>query len=321
MEYSLNSSQNAIDRTRKSNMRKLWLGLLFTSPVLLGYTIFVFIPMIVTFVLSFTNFSIGARNTAWVGFENYIRMFNGQDIYFWPSVKATLLYVFGSVPLNIIFSFMIAVLLNSKIKGRSVFRAVFYLPVVIPLASGFSIWLWMFQPDFGIINQLLKAVGLPGGTWLSSDTTVILSFIIVSMWITGNTIVIFLAGLQEIPSHLYEAIDVDGGNIFYKLFYITLPMASPIIFFNTVMGVINAFQAFIQTAVLTPGYSQVMMGQPNNAGLLFVPYIYIKAFRFSQMGAASASAVILLIGIGIFTVIFFRMQNSLVYYEGDAKKK
>lgn len=321
MEYSLNNSPITKKKTKNKNMRKLGIGLLFTAPVLLGYTIFVFIPLIVTVILSFTNFSIGARNTVFVGFENYIRMFSGQDVYFWPSVKATLLYVFGSVPLNMAFSFFIAVLLNGKIRGRAAFRGVFYLPVVIPLASGCSIWLWMFQPDFGIINQLLKAVGLPGGTWLSSDSTVIISFIIVSMWLCGNTIVIFLAGLQGIPSHLYEAIDVDGGNAFHKLFYITIPMSSPIIFFNTVMGVINAFQTFIQTSVLTPGYSQMMMGQPNNAGLLYVPYIYTKAFRFSQMGEASASAIILLFGIGIFTIIFFRMQKSLVYYEGDVKRK
>ena len=302
-------------------MRNLRIALLFISPVLLGYTIFVFIPLITTIILSFTNFSIGAKNTIFVGFENYIKMFNGQDVYFWPSVKATLLYVFGSVPLNIAFSLLMAVLLNAKISGRAIFRGIFYLPVVIPLASGCSIWLWMFQPDFGIINQLLKAVGLPGGTWLSSDSTVILSFILVSMWLCGNTMVIFLAGLQEIPSHLYEAIDVDGGNSFHKLFYITIPMASPIIFFNSVMGVINAFQTFIQTSVLTPGYSQMMMGQPNNAGLLYVPYIYIKAFRFSQMGEASASAIILLLGIGIFTIIFFKLQKSLVYYEGDDNRK
>lgn len=321
MRYSLNTTPGTIKYTRSHNLGKLKWGLLFTAPVLLGYTIFVFIPLIANIVLSFTNYSIGAKNTAFVGLKNYISMFSGQDIYFWPSVKATLLYVFGSVPLNIVFSFIIAVLLNAKIKGRAMFRGIFYLPVVIPLASGCSIWLWMFQPDFGVINQLLKAVGLPGGTWLSSDSTVILSFIIVSMWLCGNTIVIFLAGLQDIPSHLYEAIDVDGGNAFHKLFYITIPMASPVIFFNTVMGVINAFQAFIQTSVLTPGYSQMMMGQPNNAGLLYVPYIYTKAFRFSQMGEASAAAIVLLIGIGIFTVIFFKMQNSLVYYEGDAKRK
>jgi multiple sugar transport system permease protein len=321
MEYGLSTTKSIMDRARKSRYKSLRIGLLFTAPVLLGYFIFVFVPLIVTAVMSFASYSIGSPNNHFIGLQNYIDMFTGQDIYFWPSVKATIFYVFGSVPLGIVFSYFMAILLNEKIKGRSLLRGVFYLPMVIPLASGCSIWLWMFQPDFGVINQLLKTVGLPAGTWLSSDTTVILSFIIVSVWLCGNTIVIFLAGLQEIPSHLYEAIEVDGGNAVHKLIYVTIPMSSSIIFFNTVMGVINAFQTFVQTAVLTPGYSQMMMGQPNNAGLLYVPYIYIKAFRFSQMGAASASAMVLLAAIAIFTVLFFRLQKSYVYYEGDAKKR
>lgn len=306
---------------RNSTLKKILSGLLFTSPVILGYLIFVLIPLIVTIILSFTNFSIGAEKTAFIGLKNYTDMFTGQDIYFWPSVRATLLYVFGSVPLNIIFAFTIAILLNTKIKGRAVLRGIFYLPVVVPLVASCSIWVWMLQPDFGIVNQLLKAVGLPGSTWLTSDTTVIPTFILFSFWICGNSIVIFLAGLQEIPSQLYEAIDVDGGNAWHKLVFITIPMASPIIFFNTVIGFINAFQTFVQTAVLTPGANAVMMGQPNNAGLLFVPNIYVKAFRFSQMGSSSASAVILLIVIAFLTAIFFRLQKSLVHYEGDVKRK
>lgn len=323
MESSLMTMQkNPLHKRKKAKKgNDLRVGLLFASPVILGYTIFVFIPLIVTIIFSFTNYSIGSKNILFKGFENYTRMFNGQDVYFWPSVKATLSYVFGSVPLSIMLSFLIAVLLNKNIKGRSLFRGLFFMPVVIPLAASCSIWLWMFQPNFGIINQILKALGFQGGTWLSSDKTVILSFIIVSLWISGNTIVIFLAGLQQIPSQLYEAIEVDGGNALHKLFYITIPMLSPIIFFNSVMGVINAFQAFVQTAVLTPGYSQMMMGQPKNAGLLYVPYIYTKAFRQSEMGAASASAVILLITIGLFTLLFFKLQRSLVYYEGDGNRK
>ncbi len=304
--------------TRRRNLK---LGLLFTAPVLLGYFIFVFVPLIITGSLSLMDYSLGSPNNTFIGMKNYINMFTGQDIYFWPSVKATMYYVLGSVPLNIIISYTIAVLLNEKIRCRSLFRGIFYLPVVIPLAAGCSIWLWMLQPDFGIVNQLLELVGIPGGTWLSMDTTVIPSFILVSIWLCGGPIVIFLAGLQGIPHHLYEAIECDGGNSWHKLFYVTIPMSSSIIFFNTVMGVINAFQAFVQTVVLTPGYSQMMMGQPNNAGLLYVPYIYNKAFRFSQMGAASAAAIILLIVIGIFTILFFRLQKSYVYYEGDVKRK
>ena len=322
MVYDLNTSSNLIKKDQKrKDLKKLGIGLLLTSPVILGYLIFVLIPLIITIILSLTDFSFGAEKTTFLGLKNYINMFSGQDIYFWPSIKATFYYVLGSVPLNIIFAFFIAYLLNTKIKGRGLLRGIFYLPVVIPVAGGCSIFLWMMQPDFGIINQLLKAVGLPGSTWLSSDTTVIPSFIFFSLWICGNFIVIFLAGLQTIPGHLYEAIDVDGGNAWHKLVYITIPMVSPIIFFNTVIGFINAFQTFVQTVIFTPGRGNDMMGQPNNAGLLLVPNIYIKAFRFSEMGAACASAVILLIIIGLFTAVFFKLQNSLVHYEGDVKKK
>jgi multiple sugar transport system permease protein len=300
---------------RKNELKKLRVGLLITSPVILGYLIFVFIPLVITIILSFTDFSLGAKKTTFLGFKNYIEMFSGQDIYFWPSIKATFYYVICSVPINIIFAFFIAVLLNTKIRCRAIFRGIFYLPVVIPLAGGCSIFVWMLQPDFGIVNQLLKAIGLPGSTWLSSDTTVIPSFILFSLWICGNFIVIFLAGLQQVPQHLYEAIEVDGGNSWHRLVYITIPMVSPIIFFNTVIGFINAFQTFVPTAVLTAGRGNEMMGQPNNAGLLIVPNIYIKAFRFSQMGSACATAVILLIIIGLFTALFFKLQKTYVHYE------
>ena len=176
------------------------------------------------------------------------------------------------------------------------------MPVVIPLASGCSIC-------YDVHRLLCKSKYL--NYWItkvagfSSDKTVIPLFILFSLWITGSTIVIFLAGLQQVPTTLYEAIRVDGGNSWHKLKYVTIPLVSPIIFFNTLLGFINSFQTFVQTAVLTPGYSQMMMGQPNNSGLLYVPYIYTKAFRFSRMGEASASAIILLLVIAILTMIFF----------------
>lgn len=314
------SKNHTVKINKKSVRKKLMVGLLFTSPVLLGYLIFVLGPLVFTFGISFTNFSFGAEKVTFVGLQNYKDMLSGRDIYFWPSVKATLLYVAGSVPLSIVFSFFIANLLNMNIKFRSFFRGIFFLPVLIPLAAGCSIWVWMLQPNFGIVNKLLNLVGLPQSTWLSSDKTILQTFILVSLWITGNAIVIFLAGLQQIPKQLYEAAEIDGGNGFHKLIHITIPMSSSIIFFNIVIGTINAFQTFVQTAILTPGAGHVLMGQPKNAGLLFVPYIYTKAFTFSEMGAASASALILLAAIGALTFVFFRIQNIYVYYERGDKK-
>ncbi|MBD0381514.1 carbohydrate ABC transporter permease [Paenibacillus sedimenti] len=309
-------------RAKLKRMKNLRTGLLFTSPVLIGYAIFIVIPLIVTFVLSFTDYSIGGP-MQFIGLANFSDMFSGRDIFFYPAVKATFYYVFVSVPLGIVFSFLVAVLLNQQIRAKAFFRGVFYLPVVIPLASAGIIWMWMLQPDFGVVNYLLREMGLPTSSWLASDTTVIPTLVLFSLWNCGSTIVIFLAGLQSIPSHLYEALEVDGGNAWHKLIHITIPMSSPIIFFNSVMGFINAFQTFVQPAVMTSGNSgsgAAAMGGPDNASLLYVLYLFQNAFRFSKMGAASANAVILFLVTLLFTFVIFRFSRSLVHYEGDGKR-
>lgn len=325
MELVLNKKRGIVAKFITGKERKkLLTGLLFTSPVILGYAIFVLVPLIMTVVLSFTDFSFGSPNTKFVGIKNYADMFTGADVFFYPSVKATLYYVFASVPLCLVFSLFVAILLNMKIKCRGLLRSIFYLPVVIPLASSSIIWMWMLQPDFGIVNFLLKSVGLPPSLWLASDVTVIPSFIIMSVWLCGNTIVIFLAGLQDIPVQLYEAIDVDGGNFWHRLVYITIPMLSPIIFFNTVIGFINGFQTFVQPMIMTSGavaQTAGTMGGPNNASLLYVLYVYQHAFRYSKMGMASASAMLLFLIILVFTALFFKASKTLVYYEGDVKRK
>lgn len=322
-ELKRTAAASAADRRAKlKRMKNLRTGLLFTSPVLLGYAIFIVIPLLVTFVLSFADYSIGGP-MKFIGFQNFTDMFSGKDIYFYPSIKATVYYVFVSVPLIIAFSFFVAVLLNQRIIARGFFRGVFYLPVVIPLASAGIIWMWMLQPDFGVVNYVLRGLGLPPSTWLASDTTVIPTLILFALWNCGSTIVIFLAGLQSISSHLYEAVEIDGGSAWHKLIHITIPMSSPIIFFNTVMGFINAFQTFVQPAVMTSGGSGsagAAMGGPDNASLLYVLYIFQNAFRFSKMGAASANSVILFIVTLIFTLVIFRFSRSLVHYEGDGKR-
>jgi len=309
-----------IAKNKKSKLNKsLVAGLMFTSPVILGYIIFVLAPLLMTITFSFTDFSIGALSTKFVGIQNYKEMFEGKDIFFFPAVKATFKYVFLSVPLGIAFSILFAVLLNTKIKGRSFLRGLFYLPVVIPLASSSMIWMWMLEPNFGIVNKLLKAIGLPGSTWLSSDETLIASLILVSLWLCGNNIVIFLAGLQNIPVQLYEALEVDGGNFWQKFIYITLPMLSPVIFFNTVLGFINGFQTFVQPYIMTSGSLQATMGGPNSSGLLITLYIYQNAFRYLKMGSASAAAVLLFIVLLIITGFIFKIGKSYVYYEGGGK--
>jgi len=309
-------------QAKKKRMKNLRIGLLFISPVLFGYAIFILVPLICTFVLSFTDYSIGSP-IHFIGWDNFTEMFSGRDMFFYPAVKATFYYVFVSVPLGIVFAFFAALLLNQKIKARAFFRGVFYLPVIIPIASAGIIWMWMLQPDFGVVNYTLQALHLPTSLWLASDTSVIPTLILFSLWSSGSMIVIFLAGLQGIPFHLYEALEVDGGNAWHKLRYITVPMSSPIIFFNTVMGFINAFQTFVQPMVMTSGNSgsgAAAMGGPDNASLLYVLYLFQNAFRFSKMGAASANAVLLFLVTLIFTFFIFRFSKSFVHYEGDGKR-
>lgn len=295
-------------------------GWLFSSPVILGYLIFVIAPILVTFALSLTKYNL-AGTPKFIGFDNYAYLFSGKDAYFFKAVKATFYYVFLSVPAGIVFSFLVAVLLNQKIKGRAFFRGAFYLPVVIPIAASSMIWMWLLQPDFGLLNHILKTLGLPPSQWLASETTVIPTLVLYSLWLTGNTIVIFLAGLQEVPAQLYEAIDVDGGNAVHKLLYITIPMTSSIIFFNTVIGFINAFQTFVQPYIMTSGGQNINMGAPSGASLLYVLNLYREAFRFSNYGNATAQAILLFIVIIIITGIFFKFSSSLVYYEEGAEKK
>lgn len=299
---------------RKSRMKRkeLYAGLLFALPAILGFLIFTLGPMISSFILGLTDYSI-VNTPKFIGLQNYINMFSGADPFFYKSLVVTSYFTFLCVPATTIFALCLALLLNTKIKGRIIFRTIFYLPSIIPVVATSMIWLWLFNPDMGMINNILRALGLPTSLWIFSETMVIPSFVIMALWSTGNTIVIFLAGLQSIPSQLYEAAEVDGANYFYKLVHITLPMLSPTIFFNVVMGFIGGFQLFAQPFIMTGG-------GPNDKSLAYVFYLYREAFRFSKMGSASAIAWVLFFIIVIFTAIIFKTSKSWVYYEVETKK-
>lgn len=293
-------------------------GWFFALPVILGFLFFVLGPILVTLGLSVSEYMVGSQPT-FIGLDNYKTLLSGSDPFFYPAIKATFYYVFTSVPLGIIFSYTVAILLNQKIKGRGIFRAIFYMPVVIPLAASSMVFLWLLQPDFGIVNHILKTLHLPPSPWLASEQTVIPTLVMFSLWLTGNTTVIFLAGLQEVPRQLYEAVDVDGGKAYHKLIHITIPMTSPIIFFNTVMGFINGFQTFVQPYIMTSGGQSINMGAPNNKSLLYVLNLYREAFRFSNFGNASAQAVLLFLVILVMTFVLFSISRRFVYYEGGSK--
>lgn len=283
-------------------------GILFALPAIIGFFALNLIPMLVSLFLSFTKYS-GMSAPTWIGLRNYILMFTNYDSFFYKSLQATITYTILNVPAVIIFAFLMALLLNSNIKGRSIFRAIFYLPSIVPAVASAMIWLWMFNPDMGVMNQVLRFFGLPTSNWIFSQKSVIPSIVLMGLWGTGSTMVIFLAGLQDVPKQLYEAIDIDGGNSFTKLIHITIPMLTPTIFFNTVMCFINSFQVFTQAFILT-------QGGPNNASLFYSYYLYREAFRNANMGYASALAWFLFIIIAFFSYGLIKSQSKWVYYEG-----
>lgn len=286
-------------------------GILFASPAILGTLIFVIGPMIYSLYMSFTDFS-GTSVPNWIGVENYARMIGGRDLYFYKSLRVTVYYVLLAVPSSIIFSFLLALLLNQNIKGRALFRTIFYLPSIVPVIAISFIWMWLLNPDLGLANQLLRAVGLPRSMWIYGENTVIPSLALMNLWTTGGVTVIFLAGLQNVPRHLHEAIEIDGGGAWDKLMHVTIPMMTPTIFFNLIIGLIGGFQIFSQAYVMTNG-------GPNNASLFYVYYLYREAFQFSRMGSASAIAWVLFLIIMVFTALIFRTSSNWVYYEGEGK--
>lgn len=294
--------------TAREKRENLW-GVLFSMPCILGFLIFALLPMAVSLVLSFMNYSFTAGGE-FVGLANYQRIFGGSDPYFYKSLLVTVIYVAMSVPTAIIFAFFVAILLNADVKGKGFFRTVFYLPTVVPIVAMAAIWMWIFNPDLGLANQLLKAIHLPASTWLFGEDSVIPTLVFINLWTTGSTIVIFLAGIQDVPRELLEAVEIDGGGFWAKLFHVTVPMMTPTIFYNVVMGIINGFQIFTQSYVMT-------QGGPNNASLFYVYYLYREAFEFGRMGNACAVAWVLFVIIMILTAVIFKFSDQWVYYGGE----
>ena len=284
-------------------------GYLFAMPAILGFLVYVITPMILSFYYSLTDFSVFKEEISFLGLENYIKLFNGTDPFFYKSLKATLYFVILNVPVTIIFAFFLAMLLNQNIKGRALFRGIFYMPSIVPVVASCMIWQYLFNPDLGLANSILKAVGIPKQLWLYSEKTVIPTLVLTNLWNCGSTMVIFLAGLQNIPKHYYEAVEVDGGNSIHKLFYITVPMMTPVLFYNAIMCAISSFQAFDKAYILTGG-------GPNNASLFFSYLIYREAFANANMSVACALGWVLFMITGVCSILLFATSGKWVYYEG-----
>jgi multiple sugar transport system permease protein len=272
-----------------------------------GFLAFIAGPMLYSLYLSLTKYDI-LSTPRWVGLENFTRLW--QDDLFWQSLKVTGYYSFGAVPLRLLFGLFLAVLLNQRIVARAFFRTLFYLPAVMSGVAVSLLWLWVFNPEFGVINYLLSFVGIEGPKWIYSEDWAVPSLILMSVWDAGAIMIIFLAGLQGVPDSLYDAAEVDGANVLQKFWNVTLPMLSPVILFNLVIGVINSFQVFTQAYIMTGG-------GPHNATYFMVLYIYHSAFNDLRMGFASALAWVLFLITLVFTLLIFRSTPFWVYYESE----
>ena len=277
---------------------------------ILGFVLFTGGPIVASAVLSFTRYDI-VTPPEWIGVQNYTRLFTGDPL-FWQSLKVTVIYSVLAIPLGLAASMALALLMNQKVRGIAIWRTLYYLPAVISGVPVALLWMWIFNPQFGIANWALSLVGIQGPSWLFDETWVLPAFVIISLWGVGGSMVIYLAGLQGIPTHLYEAAELDGANGWSRFWHVTLPMMSPVIFFNLIIGLINSFQTFTTPFVMT-------RGGPDNASLFYGLNLYFNAFQYFKMGYASAMAWILFVIILVLVIVAFKSSSFWVYYEGQVQ--
>lgn len=291
-----------ITRRLKRNLE----GYTFVSLALVGILVFRLGPMLYSLWLAFCDYNI-LRQPEFIGLGNFKEAFS-QEI-FWRSVYITFYYVLGSLPLTLTAALGAAVLLNQKLRGMHFFRTLFYVPSVTAGVAVSILWMWVFEPQYGLLNQVLAMVGIKGPAWLGDPAWAMPALIFMTVWQMGTPMLIFLAGLQNIPTELYEVAILDGASAWRKFKSITLPLLSPSIFLNIVMGVINSFQVFEKVYIMTGG-------GPVNSTLVYVMYLYRNAFQFLRMGYGAALAWLLFVVIFSFTLLQFR-YSSWVYYQGN----
>ena len=281
------------------------MGYFFIAIWIVGLLLFGLGPILASGALSFTNYDI-ASAPQWNGLANYAHMLHST--LFWQSLKVTAIYTAAAVPLGILAGIVLAIMLNANIKGLRFLRTAYYLPSVVSGVAVAALWGWIYNPDYGPLNTLLKYIGITGPQWIDSPTWVLPAFILMSLWSVGGSMVIYLAALQQVPTALYDAAKVDGASIIRQHWSITFPMISPVIFFMLVNGIIGSFQVFTQAFVMTSG-------GPAYSSYFFVLYLYQNAFSYFKMGYASALAWALFLAIFAVTGLLFWSARYWVYYE------
>lgn len=283
------------------------------APWLIGLVFLTLGPVVFSFLMSLTRWDM-INPPRFVGLGNYVTIFADDDRFI-QSLRVTASYASLAVPLGLVISLALAMLLNLHVRGMRVFRSIFYIPAILPGVAVAMVWIVVFRYQGGVFNSLLAIVGVEPVKWLTSTEWALRSFVIMSLWGVGGGMIIYLAGLQSVPTQLYEAAEIDGAGVWGRFRNVTLPMISPTIFFNLVMGVIGSFQVFTSSYIITGG-----QGGPANATLFYVLYLYQKAFRYLQMGYACALAWILFAIILVLTLVILRTSAAWVYYEAELKR-
>lgn len=292
-------------RPKTNLQRRTVTGYLFIMPFILGFLFWLFIPALTAIWLTFTDWNM-IRAPRYVGLDNILQL--GKDKLFWQALKVTTVYTLISVPVGLVVSFLLALLLNTKVRGIAFFRTVYYLPSIVPAVASAVLWAWIFNTDFGLANVVLNAVGLPKIQWLQDPDWSLPALIVMSLWGLGAGMVIYLAGLQGIPRSFYEAAEIDGAGRWAQLRHITIPLMSPVIFFNLIIGIIGTFQVFTAGFLITDG-------GPQNSTLFYVLYLYRNGFEYLKMGYAAALAWVLFLIVMLLTLFVFKYVGGMVHYE------
>jgi multiple sugar transport system permease protein len=301
------------------NRAKEWrAGLLFISPFLVGFTLFTIYPVLASLYYSFCDFDI-VSPTVPVGLANYAEL--THDERFLHGLYNTLVFTLFALPVTMLTALVLAFLLNMKLKGQAFYRTIFFLPSIVPLVASSVLWLWLLNPDYGLLNTMLRpileAINAVAGTgfkppgWLVDENYTKAALVLMSAWGVGGSMILYLAALGDVPVTLYEAAELDGAGAWRKAWHVTLPMISPVLLFTLVMGLIGTFQYFSQAWIMTPN------GQPGDATLFYALYLFYNAFLYLRMGYASAQAWILFLVIVGATILVFRITRRFVYYGGE----
>jgi multiple sugar transport system permease protein len=286
------------------------IGMLFLLPWTIGFLAFTLYPMVASLIYSFSIYH-SKQPLEWAGLQNYAQLLT--DGLFWKSLSNTVYMVAIGVPVTLLASFFCAVLLNLKVRGQSIYRVIYFLPSIVPTVASTILWLWILNPNTGILNTLLGYVGITGPNWMSNPNWSKPGLILLGMWGMGSTIVIYLSGLQDVPISLLEAAELDGAGWWQRLWNVTIPMVSPITLFNLITGVIWMFQYFAQAYVFRGSHA---LGFPLNSTLFYSVYLYQNGFLWFKMGYASAMAWVLFIIILVCTLLLLKVSERFTYYAG-----